>query len=315
MNSNPASLKSILAIAALASPPLFALDPLMDEPESFAEWRISKELSYVASSTPTWEAASWVGGSKEIEFGENALNLDGSMGFLADDFQLDSAWNLEPKGSATWSMGRLSIEGWGWGLWNDLGWTDEGAGSDLSLLLTDPDKSVAQWKSGVHGWISRNSGSAMGLSLSRTTHRNAWSTSLALTARRLWDVDAAVQRPGSMRRTTTTNTADQWQALFQSGLDRNWSSVSVGIGLDIDLRASDVGEMSTQSPMGKGRMSNSSTGYQYTATADPSANVSWTPGSWSFTVTTGWSTDVRQAKGSFQPSASFWTSTVASKSW
>jgi len=316
MKTTAAFLKPILALAALASQPILAFDPLMDEPEPFAQWKISKEVSYTASNSPTWEAASWFGASKEVGLGETSLNLDGSIGFLADDFQLDSAWNLEPKASATWSRGRLSLEGWGWGLWNDLGWTDEGGGTNLSWLLTDPAAIGSSWRTGVHGWISENSGSAVGLNLSRRSVGDKWSTGFAFTARRLWDVDATQQRPGSVRRAmSSTSTTDQWQALVQTNLDRNWKSVSAGVGLDLDLRASDASAMTSQNSMGKGKMSTSSSSFQYTGTVDPYADVSWTPGTWAFTVTTGWSTDVQQTKGSIQPTSTLWTAVAASKSW
>ena len=316
MNSNPACMKPIFALAALASQPLLAFDPLLDEPEPFAQWRVSKEASYTASTSPTWEAATWVGASKEFVPWGNSLTLDGSLGFLTDDFQLDSAWNLEPKASATWSRGRLSLEGGTWGLWSDLGWTDEGGGTDLSWLLTDPASIGPGWKTGVHGWISEHSGSAVGLNLSRRTNGEKWSTDHAVTVRRLWDVDAAKQRPGSVRKTiSTANTTDQWQALFQSKVDKNWKDLSFGVGMDLDLRASDASAMTSQGSMGKGRMASSTPSTQYTGTIDPFADISWTPGTWGFTLTTGWSTDVQQTKGSIEPTSTFWTAVAASKSW
>ncbi|MEK7392588.1 MAG: hypothetical protein AAB214_08465 [Fibrobacterota bacterium] len=316
MKSTAAILKPILALAVVASQPLSAFDPLMDEPEPFAQWRVSNDLSYTASSTPTWEAASWMGVSKEIDLAKSTLDLDASMGLLYDDFQFDSSWNLEPKLAATWTKGRLAVAGWGWGLWNDAGWTDQGAGTDISWQLTDSAHTGAAWHAGIHGWMSENSGSAMGAKLSRNSNGESWSTAFALSARRLWDVDAVQARPGGLRKTvSSTATTEQWQTLFESSIDRNWESVSAGVGLDLDIRMSDASTTTSQSPMGRGKMASSSASYQYTGTLDPYANLSWTPDTWAFTATTGWSTDIAQTKGSVQPTSTFWSSLSVSKSW
>ena len=56
MKSQLTRLKSFFGLVALATQPLFAFDPLMDEPEPFANWRLSKEVSYSGTTTPTWEA-------------------------------------------------------------------------------------------------------------------------------------------------------------------------------------------------------------------------------------------------------------------
>ena len=316
MKSFTPSSKLVPVTIGMGANAVFALDPLVDEVESPVVWMVSKDVSYTASTVPVWEAASWLGASKEFAVGEGYLNLDGSLGLLTDDFQLDSSWNLEPKAALMWSHGRLSLEAGGWGAWNDQGWTDEGANSGLTWSLTDPGQTGAHWKTGVHGWTSEFSGSALGLELGRRSTGERWSTGIALTARRLWDVEVTAQRPGSLRQmASTTNIGDQWQALVQTSLDRNWQDISAGMGLDLDLRASDAITTTSRGSMGKGKSSRTSANYQYTANLDPYADFSWTHGTWGMHITTGWSTDIQQTKGAIEPTSSLWTSVKASKSW
>lgn len=305
---------TLFALAAMSFHPILAFDPLMDEPGSSPVWSVSKDVSYLASSTPTWEAASWLGISKEIGLERGRLDLSGSMGFLAGDFQLDSLWNLEPRASLAWSWERLTMGGWGWALWNDRGWTDEGGGSDLSWILSDPQAIGPVWKSAVHGWMSGNAGSAIGLELFRAAKSADWSNAMGVTASRLWEVDADVRRPGGVGRIEVGATkADKWQLLFRANLDRNWMSLSVGGGFEVDIRMSEADAAGSSGSMGKGRSMNS-TKNLYQGSVDPYISGNWTPGTWVFSVTTGWSTGFLQSRGSLSTTI-FWTSMGASKSW
>jgi hypothetical protein len=316
MHSPTEMSKWIVALTALGSSPLRAFDPLLDEPEPFATWNLSQEVSYTASAEPTWETATWFGAAKDFVFEAGSLNLAPSMGILTDDFQLDSAWNLEPKVGATWSKGRFALEGWGWGLWNDLGWTDEGAGSEVSWHLTDPESRDASWKTGVHGWTSGNSGSAIGAGVSRNSKGEAWSSGFSTTLRRLWDVDASRERPGAVRtNVSTSNLADQWQALLQTSLERNGKNLSAGLAVDLDLRATDADVSPATSSTGKGGRASGSSSTQYTSTLDPYATLSWTPGNGSLDVAAGWSVDLERTKGSVEPVSTFWMSVSLGWSW
>lgn len=315
MKTSNAPRRTILALSTLAVPSLWAFDPLLDEPEPVLAWSLSKDVSYTASSTPTWEAANRVAASHDFAIGSGTLELGGSLGALIDDFQLDSAWSLEPGASVGWTSGRLSLEGWGWGLWNDLGWTDEGGGSSAAWLLGSPDAPGARWSASVHGWLSGNSGSAMGLGISRRSHGERWSTRLSLTARRLWDVESVPQRPSGVRQSLPmTATTDQWQTLVQAGVDRNWQHVSAGVGIDLDARASDAVATTSRSGRGKGASSTSSA-FRYSGTLDPYATLSWSPGAWSFTLTSGYTTELQRSKDGIEPIYTPWTSVGTSVDW
>lgn len=312
---NPRAIHAIglVAASALAPQAISAFDPLMDEPEPAASWRLLKELSYADGVDPAWEASSWASASREFDLGAASMEMEGAMGFLTQDFQIDSAWNLEPKVSATWSWGRLSSEGWGWGLWNDLGWSDEGGGANLSWRISAMEEGEPVWKTGIHGWTSENSGSAVGIEASRVSEGPRWTTGFAFAGRRLLDVATASPRPGGMRRTTGSTVADQWQALIQTSLDRNWRKMSAGVGLDLDARAVESDAAATPGSKEKGGASR--TGTRYAGTIDPYASVSWTPGSWNFAVAAGWSTGLQQAKGAVATVPSLWSSVSTGVSW
>ena len=314
---NPRSLHALELVAASAFAPqtLMAFDPLMDEPEPTATWRLYKEVSYTDGTAPAWQANSWASASREFAVGSTTLELEGAMGFLTQDFQLDTAWNLEPKMSATWSRERLSLEGWGWGLWNDLGWTDEGGGANLSLQLSGMGGDAPVWKTGIHGWTSENSGSAFGIGASRVSNGPRWTSGVTLVGRRLLEVATASPRPGGMRQVQTRSAvADQWQVLLQTSIDRNWKAISAGVGLDLDGRAIESDATSMQGSMGRGSASKMG-GTRYTGTIDPYASVAWTPGTWGIVATVGWSTDLQQTKGAVSPVSTLWSSISTSKSW
>lgn len=306
---------TLFVISILATQPVIAFDPLMDEPEPTATWRLLKEVSYTDGTAPAWEANSWAAASREFAFGPGTVELEGAMGFLTQDFQLDSAWNLEPKASAIWSWDRFSMEGWGWGQWNDLGWTNEGGGASISWQLTALEEVEAVWKSGVHGWISDKSGAALGFELVRSSKGPHWSTGFTLTGRRLLEVATATPRPGGMRQIQPGSAvADQWQLLVQTEIDRNWKNISAGFGFDLDARAIESDATAMQGSMGRGNASKTS-GTRYTGAIDPYANVAWTPGAWRFVATVGWNTDLEQTKGAITPVNTPWSSISTSVSW
>lgn len=308
-------LATSLVLAGTMAPSIGAFDPLMDEPDPSVRWHASKGLAYSGSENPTWQASSWIGASRELELREGFVEGNASLGFRADDFQLDSAWNVEPRLSARYANGRFALEGHGWGLWNDLGWSDAGGGADASWLLGPRVAAGALWKSGLHGWTSGNSGAAIGASLSRTSDAGPWSTGLTLGARRLWDADADLSSRGNLQRTAAfASTADQWQVLFQSSLDRNWQHISAGIGADVDLRALESVSMVASGRIGK-RRSASSSSLAYQATASPFATLSWTPGAWSLTFTSGTTTKVQLSQGGAAPATTVWSSFDAGVSW
>lgn len=314
MEIRPLLAKS-LVLAGTMAPSLWAFDPLMDEADPSVRWHASKGLAYSGSENPTWQASSWLGASKEFELREGFVEGNGSMGFRADDFQLDSAWNVEPRLSARYTNGRLALEGRGWGLWNDLGWSDAGGGADASWILGSPDAKGASWESGLHGWTSGNSGSAIGASLSRTSEAGPWSTGLTLSARRLWDADADLSARGSLQRTAAlASTADQWQALFQGRLDRNWRHISAGIGADLDVRALESVTTAASGRVGKGR-SAATSAFAYQATASPFATLAWRHAAWSLAFASGTTTEVQLSKGGTSPTTTAWSSFDAGVSW
>lgn len=314
-NPEPHLPRLALGIALLA-PSLRAFDPLLDDAEPFATWTLSKDASYTASSAPTWEMETRLAASKDVALEASSWTLEGSLGFLADDFQLDTAWNLEPRLAASWSKGRLSLEGDGWGLWNDLGWTDEGGGAGATWLVNEPAADQATWKTGVHGWTSEHAGSAIGASVWRHSVGGAWSNGFSTTVRRLWEVDATRAFPGSLRRSASSSAvSDQWQALVQGNVDRNWRTWSAGLGLDLDLRAVDAETSAAASAMGRGKRTSANASFPYTATLDPSASVSWKSADWGLAATLGSSVDVQRGNGSITPATTFWTSVSATRSW
>lgn len=312
---------SILPSATLAALVLFggvriqAQDPLLDDLEPVLVWTASKDVVYRSSEAPTWEAGSSLGVGKEWFAGPGSLSLNGRMGFAVQEFQIDSGWSLVPELSAGWNVGRLSLNGWGWGLHDDVEWSDYGGGSSVGWSLSDPATSGARWSTSLSGSLSEASGSSLGLTLGRFSNGELWSTRLSLSANRLWDADLSNPTATNPRRSLVqSDVADQWQGRLSAGLDRNWHDLSAGIGLAADVRAFELDPTLTASrnPRSK-RSSESATGW--TGTVDPGASISWTPGTWEVSLTSGYTLEAQTGSGPVEPTATLWTSLSTSKSW
>lgn len=313
---------STLFSATLAALALFggaraqAPDPLMDDlVEPALAWRASKDVVYRASDAPSWEAGSTLGVGKEWMIGPGFLSLDGQVGVAIQEFQIDSGWNLVPELSAGWNVGRLSLDGWGWGLRDDVDWSDYGGGSSIGWSLSDPSSSGGRWSTSLSGSLSEASGSALGLSLRRSSNGERWSTRLSLSASRLWDADLSIPTSTNPRRNLSIrDVADQWQGRLGAGVDRNWHDFAAGAGIAADVRNFEIDPTvsSSTSRRGKGRTSATS---GWTGTVDPSASLSWTPGTWEVALTSGYTLEAQTGSGQIEPTATLWTSLSISKSW
>ncbi len=313
---------STLSSATLAVLALFggtraqAPDPLLDDlVEPAFAWRASKDVVYRASDAPTWEAGSTLGVGKEWMIGPGFLSLDGQVGIAIQEFQIDSGWNLVPELSAGWNVGRLSLDGWGWGLRDDVDWSDYGGGSSIGWSLSDPATSGARWSTSLSGSLSEASGSSLGLSVRRSSNGERWSSRLSLSASRLWDADLSIPTSSNPRRLQVqSDVADQWQGRLSAGLDRNWQDLSAGVGLATDVRAFELDPTLSVSRNSRGkRGSEATTGW--TGTVDPSATLSWTPGTWEVSLTSGYTLEAQTGSGQVEPTATLWTSLSTSKSW
>ena len=281
------SLSRPLALtAALAANPM-AFDPLLDdEEEPSVEWRLGKSLSYTGSDDPTWEAGSTLGASRDFALPRGILGLGASVGFVADEVSLDSAWNLRPGVEARWSLGRLSLESDGWASWDHDGLADMGAGASAEWNLREGSDEQAAWSTDLHGWRTDASGSAVGASLSRRGGSGPWSTGIVLTARRLWDAEADLSRRGTGNLAVPVATAaDQWQALVQASLARRLGAFTAGLDLDLDGRAIEAPSANATMRRGKGSRTTSATLYE--TSAIPSARLGWTSGRWTVALTAG----------------------------
>jgi outer membrane usher protein FimD/PapC len=312
---------SILPTTTLATLVLFgggalqAQDPLLDDLEPALVWTAAKNVVYRASETPTWEAGSTLGAGKEWIVGPGFLSLNGQVGFAVQEFQIDSGWSLVPELSAGWNVGRLSLDGWGWGLRDDVEWSDYGGGSSVGWSLSDPATSGARWSTALSGSLSEASGSSLGLSLRRSSNGERWSTRLSLSANRLWDADLSIPTSSNPRRSLVqSDVADQWQGRLSAGLDRNWHDLSAGIGLATDVRAFEIDPTLTANRNARSKRSSQST-TGWTGTADPSASLSWTPGTWEVSLTSGYTLEAQTGSGQLEPTATMWTSLSTSKSW
>lgn len=306
---------TLATLALFAGAPLHAEDPLLDDLEPALVWRASKDVVYRASDAPTWEAGSTLGLGKEWIVGPGFLAVDGQVGMAIQEFQIDSGWSLVPELSAGWNVGRLSLDGWGWGVRDDLEWSDFGGGSSIGWSLSDPSREGAAWSTALGGSLSEASGSALGLSLRRAAHNERWSTSLSLGLRRLWDAELAIPTStNSRRKLVTSDVADQWQGQFAAKLDRNWRDLGAGVGIAADVRNFEKEPSLSMSSKSRGKGGSSAT-TGWTGTVDPSASLSWTPGTWAIELTSGYTLEAQPTSGAIEPTATAWTSLSTSKSW
>lgn len=315
MKSSTLPSATLAVLTILSGARVQARDPLLDDFESAFAWRASKDVVYRASDAPTWEAGSNIGVGKEWLAGPGFLSMDAQVGLAVQEFQIDSGWSIAPELSAGWNVGRLSLDGWGWGLRDDLEWSDFGGGSSVGWSLSDPGSTAARWSTSLSGSLSEASGSALGLSLRRSSYGEQWSTNLSLSARRLWDADLSIPSSTNPRRQqVSSDVADQWQGQFGAGLDRNWQDLSAGVGLSADVRAFEIDPTLSvrRTPRGK-RTSDATTGWS--GTVDPSASLSWTPGTWEVALTSGYTLEAQTGSGQVEPTATLWTSLSTSKSW
>ena len=306
---------TLAALAFLGGAPLHAEGPLLDDLKPAFVWRTSKDVVYRASDTPTWEAGSSLGLGKEWLVGPGFLAVDGQVGFAVQEFQIDSGWSLVPELSAGWNVGRLSLDGWGWGLRDDVEWSDYGGGSSIGWSLSDPSREGAAWSTALSGSLSEASGSALGLSLRRSTRGDRWSTNLSMAARRLWDADLSIPTTTNPRRSLVqSDVADQWQGQFGASVDRNWRDLGAGVGVAADVRSFEIDPAVSSSTSRRGKGGSSAT-TGWTGTVDPSATLSWTPGTWAIELTSGYTLEVQPTSGAIEPAATAWTSLSTSKSW
>lgn len=300
----------LLALAAFA---VAEFDPLVDEnDDSPFSWSVGEDITWIPDDDPVWQAESWAAASYDHPMGGGMLSTAANLAWLVEEFRFDSGWSLQPRLSTTWTKDRLGLSGSVWGLADQEEWIDQGVSGTATWRLTKPGSDGATWKSSFTGWTSEASGSGIGIALARSTGGD-WSTSQSVASRYLLDVDVdnTVQ---SSRKTIVkagTTTADQWQLLVHADVSREWESVSAGPGLDIDLRAYDAGSTrTTMSGKGKG-MSSSTT---ITESVDPYGQISWTPGSWTFSVLSGWTFEFQKAKLS-STSGGLWSQVSVGYDW
>ncbi len=286
---HPHSIARPLALTAVLAANPMAFDPLLDEEEEpSVEWRLGKSLSYTGSDDPTWEAGSTLGASRDFSLPRGILGLGASVGFVADEVSLDSAWNLRPGVEARWSLGRLSLESDGWASWDHDGLADRGAGATAGWNLRVGSDEQAAWSTDLHGWFTDASGSAIGASLSRRGGRGPWSTGIVITARRLWDAEADLSRRGTGNIALPVATAaDQWQGVLRTNLSRRFGAFAAGVDLDLDGRAIEAPSAVATTSVRRGKAGRATSSTLYETSATPSARLGWTSGRWTVALTAG----------------------------
>lgn len=304
----------LLALAALA---IAESDPLVDEEEASPfSWSVGEDITWIPDSDPAWQAESWAAASYDQALGGGMLSTGANLAWLVEDFRFDSGWSLQPRLSTAWTRDRLGLSGSVWGLVDQEEWIDQGASGTATWRLTKPGSEGAAWKTSLTGWISEASGSGIGMALARSTGGD-WSTSQSVALRYLLDVDLATTAASSKKTIVKagTTTGDQWQLLLHADVSREWETVSAGPGLDIDLRVYDASTTrTTMSGKGKGMSSSAGTTTMTTESVDPYGQISWTPGSWTFSVLSGWTFEFRKAKLS-STSGGFWSQVSVGYDW
>lgn len=283
----------LLALAALA---FAGSDPLVDEDEASPfSWSVGEDITWIPDTDPNWQTESWAAATYDRSLGGGILSSGASLAWLVEDFRFDSGWSIQPKLTTLWNKDRLGLSGSVWGLADQEEWIDQGVSGTVTWRLTKPGAEGAAWKTSFTGWTSDASGSGIGAGLARSTGGD-WSTSQSVALRYLMDVDLANTIQSSKKAIVKagTTTGDQWQMLLHADISREWETISAGPGLDIDLRAYDASSTkSTMSGKGKGMSSSTTT---TTESVDPYGQISWTPGSWSLSVMSGWTFDFQKTK-------------------
>lgn len=310
MNKN----KLFLLLFASASWAIAGSDPLVDEDDASPfSWSLGEDATWTPGTDPNWQTESWAAATYGRALGGGMLSTGANLAWQVDDFRFDSGWSIQPKLTALWSRNRLGLTGSVWGLASSENWVDQGASGTAAWRLTEPGTEGAAWKTSLTGWVSDASGSGVGAGLARSTAGN-WSTSQSVALHYLLDVDVATTA-GSGRKMIQkagTTTADQWQLLLHADISRDWETVSAGPGVDVDLRAYDATstKMST-SGKGKGK---SASGTTTTESVDPFGQISWTPGSWTFSILSGWTFDFQKTKLS-STTGGFWSQVSVGYDW
>ncbi len=301
----------LLALAALS---LADSDPLVDEDNTSPfSWSVGEDITWTPDSDPAWQAESWASATYDRAVGGGMLSTQANLAWLVEDFRFDSGWSLQPRFTTSWTRDRLGLSGSGWGWVDQEEWIDQGLSGTAIWRLTKPGSEGAAWKTSLTGWTSEASGSGFGVGLARSTGGD-WSTSQSVALRYLLDVDVANTAQSSKKTIVKagTTTADQWQLLLHADVSREWETISAGPGLDIDLRAYDASSTRTSmSGKGKGMSSSKTT---TTESVDPYGQVSWTPGSWTFSVMSGWTFDFQKTKLS-STTGGLWSQLSAGYDW